>query len=52
MQSPIVKGKAYVRVCSKRCRLDTFPIIACDNYRIPRSKRYRGEAYHGYQPSK
>jgi hypothetical protein len=32
--------------------LDTFPIAACDNYRIPRSKRYRGDAYHGYQPSK
>ena len=32
--------------------LDTFPIAACDNYRIPGSKRYRGEAYHGYQPSK
>src|SRR5215216_847739 len=23
--------------------LDTFPIAACDNCRIPRSKRYRGE---------
>jgi len=32
--------------------IDTFPIAACDNYRIPRSKRYRGEAYRGYQPSK
>jgi hypothetical protein len=32
--------------------LDTFPIEACDNYRIPRSKRYRGEAYRGYQASK
>jgi len=32
--------------------LDTFPICACDNYRIPRSKRYRGEAYRGYQASK
>jgi hypothetical protein len=32
--------------------LDTFPISACDNYRIPRSKRYRGEAYRGYQASK
>jgi hypothetical protein len=32
--------------------LDTFPIAACDNYRIPRSKRYRGESYRGYQPSK
>jgi hypothetical protein len=32
--------------------IDTFPMVACDNYRIPRSKRYRGEAYRGYQPSK
>jgi hypothetical protein len=32
--------------------LDTFPIEACDNYRIPRSKRYRGESYRGYQASK
>ena len=32
--------------------LDTFPISACDNYRIPHSKRYRGEAYRGYQASK
>jgi hypothetical protein len=32
--------------------LDTFPIEVCDNYRIPRSKRYRGEAYRGYQASK
>lgn len=32
--------------------IDTFPIAACDNYRISRSKRYRGEAYRGYQASK
>ncbi len=32
--------------------LDTFPIEACDNYRIPRSRRYRGEMYRGYQASK
>ncbi len=32
--------------------LDTFPISACDNYRIPHSKRYRGEVYRGYQASK
>jgi hypothetical protein len=32
--------------------IDTFPIAACDNYRIARSKRYRGEAYRGYQASK
>ena len=32
--------------------IDTFPIAVCDNYRIPRSKRYRGECYRGFQPSK
>jgi hypothetical protein len=32
--------------------LDTFPIAACDNWRIPQSKRYRGEAYRGRQASK
>lgn len=32
--------------------LDRFPISACDNYRIPRSKRYRGESYRGFQASK
>ena len=32
--------------------IDTFPISACDNYRISRSKRYRGESYRGYQASK
>jgi hypothetical protein len=32
--------------------LDIFPISSCDNYRIFRSKRYRGESYCGYQASK
>lgn len=32
--------------------IDTFPIAACDNYRIRRSRRYRGAAYRGYQASK
>ena len=32
--------------------IDTFPLEACDNYRIPRSRRYQGNAYRGYQPSK
>lgn len=32
--------------------IDTFPIAACDNYRIRRSRRYRGEAYRGYIASK
>jgi hypothetical protein len=32
--------------------LDSFPIAACDNYRIPRSKRYHGEVWRGRQASK
>jgi len=32
--------------------IDTFPIAACDNYRIRRSRRYQGEVYRGYQASK
>jgi hypothetical protein len=32
--------------------LDSFPIAACDNYRILRSRRYRGEVWRGYQASK
>lgn len=32
--------------------IDTFPIAACDNYRIRRAKLYRDEAYRGYQASK
>ncbi len=32
--------------------LDSFPVAACDNYRIPRSRRYRGEDWRGYQASK
>ncbi len=32
--------------------IDTFPIAACDNWRIPQSKRYRGEVYRGCQASK
>lgn len=32
--------------------LDSFPVAACDNYRIPRSRRYRGETWRGYQASK
>ena len=32
--------------------VDSFPIAACDNWRIPRSKRCRGEAYRGRQASK
>jgi hypothetical protein len=32
--------------------VDSFPMAVCDNYRIPRSRRYRGEAWRGYQASK
>lgn len=32
--------------------LDSYPIAACDNYRICRSRRYRGEAWRGLQASK
>jgi len=32
--------------------IDSFPIAACDNYRIIRSKRYRGEVWRGRQVSK
>jgi len=35
-----------------RFSIDTFPVIACDNYRIPRAKLYQGELYRGYQASK
>jgi hypothetical protein len=32
--------------------MDSFPIAACDNYRIPHAHLYRGEAWRGYQSSK
>jgi hypothetical protein len=32
--------------------IDSFPVAACDNIRIPRCRRYRGEAWRGYQASK
>lgn len=32
--------------------IDSFPIASCDNIRIKRSRRYQGEAYRGYIPSK
>ena len=32
--------------------IDSFPIAACDNYRIARSKRYRGKVWRGLQASK
>ena len=30
----------------------SFPVAACDNIRIPRCRRYQGEAWRGYQASK
>jgi hypothetical protein len=32
--------------------IDSFPIAACDNYRICRSRLYHGEEWRGYQASK
>lgn len=32
--------------------IDSFPIAACDNYRICRSKLYQGSEWRGYQASK
>ena len=32
--------------------IDSFPIAACDNIRIPRARLYQGEAYRGYIASK
>ena len=32
--------------------IDSFPIASCDNIRIRRSRRYTGEDYRGYIPSK
>jgi hypothetical protein len=32
--------------------IDSFPIAACDNYRIPHAKLYQGEVWRGYQASK
>lgn len=32
--------------------IDSFPIASCDNIRIKRSRRYKGEMYRGYIPSK
>lgn len=32
--------------------IDSFPVAACDNIRIPRAKRYQEERYRGYIASK
>ena len=32
--------------------IDSYPIVVCDNYRISRSKIYRGEDFRGYISSK
>jgi len=44
----------YWKVLNERSSyvLDSYPIAACDNDRIPRYKRYQGEAWRGYIASK
>jgi hypothetical protein len=32
--------------------IDSFPVAVCDNYRIPRAKRYQGALFRGSMPSK
>lgn len=32
--------------------IDSFPVVACDQYRILRARRYQGEAYRGYMASR
>jgi hypothetical protein len=32
--------------------IDSYPIVVCDNYRIPRSRIYHGEDFRGYIASK
>ena len=48
-----ILGESFVRLNeSKLYAVDTMPIMACDNIRIRRSKRYTDEAFRGYQASK
>lgn len=44
----------YWKVLNERSSyvLDSYPMAACDNYRIPRCKLYQGEAWRGYIASK
>ena len=44
----------YWKVLNERSSyiLDSYPIAACDNYRIPRCKLYQGKAWRGYIASK
>jgi hypothetical protein len=44
----------YWKVLNERSSyvLDSYPIAACDNYRIPRCKLYQGEEWRGYIASK
>lgn len=37
---------------SSRYLMDSFPVVVCDNIRIPRSRILKGEAYRGYSASK
>ena len=32
--------------------IDSFPLAACDQYRVCRARRYQGEVWRGYQASK
>jgi hypothetical protein len=48
-----VLGEVFKQLNARSVYLiDSFPIPACDNIRIPRSKRYRKECYRGYTASK
>ena len=48
-----ILGECFVQLNeSKLYAVDTMPIMACDNIRIRRSKRYTDEAFRGYQASK
>ena len=48
-----VLGEQFKQMNSETVYLiDTFPLAACDNIRIRRSRRYRGEQYRGYVASK
>jgi Transposase DDE domain len=49
----MILGNAFKEAnTSNEYIVDSFPIAVCDNYRIPRSKIYRGEQYRGFIASK
>ena len=46
-------GETWKQLNSKSIYvIDSFPMAACDNYRIQRCQLYQGEAFRGYQASK